>query len=318
MLSRTLRPLCGSRPGSRCPSLTNEVLVIVQLFAVVAPVFLCAGAGYAWGRFGDGFDTRTATRLITTVGAPCLIFSSTVSADVGSEALSQMALWAAVSMGLSGVVAAFLVRVFGWPAHTWFLSLVFGNAGNMGLSVSLFAFGRDGLALAMPFFAVSSILHMGFGGLVASGSRDLTQVLKTPLVWASLLAVLQRVTGFWVPEPVLKAATLLGDVTIPLMLLSLGQSLSRLRPRFTGPGPFVALIRPVLGAFAGVTVVTLFGVEGLPMKVLILESAMPIAVFNYLFAQQYGRAPADVASAILLSTLFGFLWVPLVLYGLGL
>jgi predicted permease len=41
---------------------------------------------------------------------------------------------------------------------------------------------------------------------------------------------------------------------------------------------------------------------------------MPVAVFNFLFAQYYGRAYADVAAMVVISTALSFLTLPLLAY----
>ena len=46
----------------------------------------------------------------------------------------------------------------------------------------------------------------------------------------------------------------------------------------------------------------------------ILQSAMPVAVSSYLFAQLYGRKPEEVAGMVLISTAVSFLTLPLLLY----
>ena len=48
-------------------------------------------------------------------------------------------------------------------------------------------------------------------------------------------------------------------------------------------------------------------------KVFIVECSMPVAVFNYIFAQRYGRAAEDVASLVLVSTLLAFALLPFLL-----
>ena len=58
---------------------------------------------------------------------------------------------------------------------------------------------------------------------------------------------------------------------------------------------------------------TLFGMEGLTRKVLILQASMPVGVLNYLFAQRYGRSPEQVASLVLVSTLLSVLTIPALL-----
>ncbi len=45
----------------------------------------------------------------------------------------------------------------------------------------------------------------------------------------------------------------------------------------------------------------------------IIQCAMPVAVFNYLFAQRFNRAPEEVAGLVVLSTLITFAALPLVL-----
>ena len=47
--------------------------------------------------------------------------------------------------------------------------------------------------------------------------------------------------------------------------------------------------------------------------VLIIESAMPLAVFNFLLAARYDRHPEDIAGAILVSTVLSFLTMPALL-----
>ena len=57
----------------------------------------------------------------------------------------------------------------------------------------------------------------------------------------------------------------------------------------------------------------LLDLSGVARGVLILQCSMPAAVFNYLFAQRYARAPEEVASIVVVSTLLGFAGLPLLL-----
>ena len=45
----------------------------------------------------------------------------------------------------------------------------------------------------------------------------------------------------------------------------------------------------------------------------LIESAMPVAVFCYLLAARYDRHPEDVAGAIVISTVVSFLTLPALL-----
>ena len=53
--------------------------------------------------------------------------------------------------------------------------------------------------------------------------------------------------------------------------------------------------------------------EPLTLGVLVMQSAMPVAVFNYLLAVRAGRSPEQVASLVMCSTLLSFVTIPLLL-----
>ncbi len=57
----------------------------------------------------------------------------------------------------------------------------------------------------------------------------------------------------------------------------------------------------------------MMGMEGAARGVLIIESAMPVAVLNYLFAARYGRSPEEIAGLVLVSTALGFVTLPALL-----
>ena len=72
-------------------------------------------------------------------------------------------------------------------------------------------------------------------------------------------------------------------------------------------------MRLISGAAVGLGVGWALGLGHAATGVLAIQSAMPVAVFNYLFAQLYRREPEEVASIIVLSTLISFVTVPLLL-----
>jgi len=57
----------------------------------------------------------------------------------------------------------------------------------------------------------------------------------------------------------------------------------------------------------------LFGLTGVARAVVILLSAMPVAVSNYLFALIYKRKPEEVAGMVLISTTLAFFGLPVLL-----
>lgn len=287
--------------------------MILELLSVVAPVFIVALIGLAWARSGAHFDEVSISRLVLNVGIPCLVFRSLTSLDVPPAELARMAGLAASVMSMFAIGGFAVLKVMNLPAHTYLGPLVFANSGNIGLPICLFAFGDAGLALGMAYFAVSSTCHVVLGGPLFAGSFSLRPFFRSPLTWAVILTVGVVASGVTVPTWIARTTTLLGDIAIPLMLLTLGVSLSKMHPESLGRSIILSFVRLALGVSAGLLLTTLLGVEGLTRKVLVLQASMPVGVLNYLFAQRYARSPEHVASLVLVSTLISVVSIPVLL-----
>ena len=287
--------------------------MILELLSVVAPVFIVALVGLAWARSGAHFDEVSISRLVLNVGIPCLVFRSLTSLDVPPAELARMAGLAAAVMSMFAVGGVAVLKAMKLPAHTYLGPLVFANSGNIGLPICLFAFGDAGLALGMAYFAVSSTCHVVLGGPLFAGSFSLRPFFRSPLTWAVVVTVGVVASGVTVPMWIARTTTLLGDIAIPLMLLTLGVSLSKMHPESLGRSMILSFVRLGLGVSAGLLLTTLLGVDGLTRKVLVLQASMPVGVLNYLFAHRYGRSPEQVASLVLVSTLLSVVSIPVLL-----
>jgi predicted permease len=284
-----------------------------ELFAIVAPVFLCTALGWAWVRAGRRYDRELITILITDVGAPCLVFSSLVDLEVEPGAMAEMAMAALISVACFAAIGVAILRLARLPYNTFLCPLVFGNQGNMGLPVCLFAFGEKGLALGIAYFSVTATLQFTAGISIWSGRLSLRELSRTPLIYAVALAVAVIASGARVPAWIWNTTEILGGFAIPLMLVTLGAALAELRVRRIGRSVLFSCCRVGFGIAVGVILAFVLDLDGVARGVLILQCAMPAAVFNYLFAQRYAREPEEVASIVVVSTLLAFAGLPLLL-----
>src|SRR5690554_5106933 len=97
------------------------------------------------------------------------------------------------------------------------------------------------------------------------------------------------------------------------MLIALGVSLANLRISHLRISAALAALRLVFGVAIGWVLVLAFEIEGPAAGVLILQAAMPPAVFNYLFAARYGGPAEEVAGAVVLGTVATLAVLPLLL-----
>ncbi|MFP3831238.1 AEC family transporter, partial [Pseudomonas sp. SIMBA_021] len=66
--------------------------MFASLFAVLAPVFIVAGIGYAWARKGLDYPTDFIARVVMTVGTPSLVLSTLSRTELNPDAFTSMAL----------------------------------------------------------------------------------------------------------------------------------------------------------------------------------------------------------------------------------
>ncbi len=290
--------------------------MIAEILSIIAPVFLIAALGYLWARRGLAFDTVMVTQLTVLLTTPCLVIDTFLRAEISLDAFATMVL-ATLALYLLLVLSNFLALLgLGWRQRHFLPSLIFGNTGNMGLPLCLFAYGEEGLALGITLFAVSSLLNFTLGLSIAAGSVNPRQMAKTPIFYAVPVAVVIMLTDVSLPSWLAETIRLIGGITIPLMILALGVALARLTIASLGQALVLSALRIGIGTALGFAVAWAFGLEGAERGVLILMAAMPAAVFNYLFAERYSAAGPQVAGVVLVSSLLSVVTTPLLLWTL--
>jgi predicted permease len=183
----------------------------------------------------------------------------------------------------------------------------------MGLPLCLFAFGESGLALAIAYFTVTAVGQFTVGQAISAGKGSIRRVLRTPLIWGVAVALVLVASETRLPLWMSNTLELIGQLTIPLMLLALGVSLSRLEVRTLGRSTALAGFRIGGGLALGFLAVVLFGLTGEERGVVLIQASMPVAVFNYLFAQFYDNRPEEIAGLVVISTAMSFLVLPFLL-----
>lgn len=284
--------------------------MFLQILQITAPVFLLAFAGYVWAWKGLRYDIEFVTRLAVTFSMPCLIFSVLVKVNIDPAAFRDIALASIVAYAVLGVVLWAGLRLAGLSQRTYLAPGVFANTGNLGLPVAMFAYGDQGLAFGIVIFAIMAILSFSIGIWLVAGKGRFTEVLKQPLVYASVLGGVFLMQGWTLPVFLLNALDLAGQISIPLMLLTLGVSIAKLTVRAVGRAVLLSLARLAVSAGVAIAVIWAFGLTGPARGTMALQLIMPVAVTSYLLAERYQAEPDAVAGMVVVSTLISLLAIP--------
>ncbi len=290
--------------------------MLIQIFEIVAPVFALAAIGFFWARAGAPFDIPFVTRLCMTVSGPCLIFSTLVQVRIEPEAFQNLAGATAALYALLVVGLAALLWIARLPMRAYLAPLVFGNTGNIGLPICLFAYGDTGLALAIIVFAVMAALSFTIGVWLVSGDASPAEAMRQPIFYGAAFGAAGSYLGWSPPGVVLDTLQLVGQILIPMMLITLGVSIARLAASNIALALLLSLAKVGLSVLAGLLAADLFGLEGETRGVLVLQAVMPVAVTSYLLAERYAASPKEVAGLVVTSTLISIAVLPLTLAAL--
>ncbi|MWD29211.1 AEC family transporter [Aquicoccus sp. SCR17] len=288
----------------------NLVLTVLQ---IVSPIFLLAAAGIGWVRLGFDYPVEFVTRLVMTLSVPCLIFTALMRTEVDPAALAALSM-AALAAYLAVIMIVLAgVKVLGMECRTYAAPLIFGNTGNIGLPVAVFAFGEAGLGYAVVVFAVTAVLNFTVGVWLVSGGGAPWRVMKDPMVLATLLGALFLWQGWETPAFLTEALRLMGQLAIPMMLLTLGVAVAQLRPGRIARALWLSPVKLLVCALAGWITGGLFGLDETALAVLVLQLATPVGVTSYLLARRHGADADAVAGLVVVSTLMSVATLPVLL-----
>ncbi|NIZ61880.1 transporter [Sedimentitalea sp. CY04] len=285
----------------------------LTVLEIVAPVFILAATGFGWIKFGFEYRIQFVTRLAMTLAVPCLIFTALMKTDLDKSTLSTFLMASIAGYGVIAVVALGLVRFAGLNQRTYLAPLIFGNTGNLGLPLSLFAFGEAGLGYGVVVLAVTSILSFTFGIYLVAGKGAGSKVLKEPIVWATLLGALFLWQDWQTPRFLTNALDLIGQMAIPMMLITLGVAVARLTPGKISWAIGVSLAKLLVCIAVGWGIGLLFALDHVAFGVLVLQLSTPVAVTAYLLAEKFEADSEAVAGMVMVSTLMSVVSLPLLL-----
>ena len=218
-----------------------------------------------------------------------------------------------MAYGVLTVVVAVGLKVFGYDQRTYQAPLIFGNTGNLGLPLALFAFGETGLCYAVVVFAVMAIWSFTYGIWIVSGGGSVMKAVKEPLVWGTVLGGIFLWQGWETPRFLTNTLELIGQMAIPIMLITLGVAVARLTPGRMAVAVVMAVVKVIVCVAIAWGVGVFFKLDDTAFAVQVLQIATPVAVTSYLLAEKYGADGQAVAGLVVVSTLLSVVAIPLIL-----
>jgi predicted permease len=300
---------------------------IIGIAGTVLSVFVLLLIGYGMKkiRLLQPSNCDVLNTVVIYITLPAFIFNAIyeyrepITLDVARIPLIGFAM-----IALVGLIAYILGRIlrfeYGIIAGL-ILASSFGNTGFLGFPVVEAAFKSkealftavlyDELAMALPLYTIGMVVAAGFMGEKFQLSR-VGWVLKLPQMWAIPLAFLLR--PFALPEPILAVLKYLANGTIPLVMISLGLSISAKSLKgYTLPVVIACILKLALLPFLTYYAAKMIGIKGIMLQTLTVEAGMPTAMMAGVLVAKFGKSGKYVAGTIFITTMMSLITIPIML-----
>ncbi|MFI1730487.1 AEC family transporter [Streptomyces acidicola] len=285
-------------------------------FAVIAVVI---GVGFVIGRRGylGEHGREVLTKLAFHVASPALLFTTLAEADLSVIFSNRLLVTALSTAAAAGIfVAVGVVRRWGVGRTTiGALCSSYVNAGNLGIPIAVYVLGDASLVAPVLLFQVIALTPIALTILDLSGQgekgplwRRLITPLRNPIAVGSLAGVAVSALGLTVPGPIMDPLTLIGNMSVPAVLLAFGISLCGSTVPGRGPDRHLVLLSVALKsvgqpAAAWALAAGVFGLRGAPLLDVVVTSALPAAQNLFTYASRYRVGEVLARESILLSTI---------------
>jgi predicted permease len=303
----------------------NEFLTVLN---AVIPVVLIGLSGFLMRRLAWLSEEADASlmRITINVLTPCLVFD----AILGNRAFRQPSnVFLAPLVGFGTVALGLLVAslVRRWvPARTeatrrtFIFAVGVYNYGYVPLPLAWMLFDRETAAVLFVHNVGVEIALWLFGLMLLTGAgiRSSWRSFLTPplLAIVATVALNAFIQPEWVPGAVRNATHLLGQCAIPLGIVLIGATMADHMHEFTRTQGGRVMVLACLVRLGVLPVLFLLLAQALPAtvelkRVMLLQAAMPAAVFPIVMAKHYGGDPATALRVVLATSIAGLVTIPL-------
>ncbi|MEK7673526.1 MAG: AEC family transporter [Patescibacteria group bacterium] len=298
--------------------------IFFLLIAKILPLYVLILLGYFANKF-LGVAKEGIAKMLIYIFAPSIVFLAALQAGQNRELFLVPILYFTIGSILCLLTAKFTKKIWsdGTEKVTAF-SAGTGNTGYFGLPVCLALFGDPALAV-VGMISVGGILYentVGFYTLARASysiKASFRKLLKLPSLYAFVIGLIISFNNITVPAEVINFAELLKGGYVPFGMMMIGLGLAELKTdhldlklfAITFLNKFLMWPAAILAIiFLDKTYTHLF--SSFIYSVLIIESIMPIAANTVTFATELRAQPQKIALAVMVSTIFAILYIPLV------
>lgn len=291
---------------------------MAAILSTLVPVFLliALGAILQRGRFFAEGVVGGLNRLTYWVGLPTLVFVSLATAESGAGhvggLLIAMLLTTLAVVALAGLLGK-RMGVLPVDRGTFIQAGFRGNLAFVGLPVVMVLPGTSpamAVLVIAPMILVYNVLAVialsmsRHGAGVGVGRIVLREVVRNPIIWASIAGGLWYLNAWPVWAPLLTGLTQLARMAVPLALLCIGTALVSTPLRGAGSRVLAtAILKAVVSPLLAWAIGSGLGLDTGALRLLMVLTACPTASVSFTMVLELGGDQVLAARSIVASAL---------------
>jgi len=276
---------------------------------VVFGIYLFIVIGFFAKKFFKEVEAKTLVILSTYFLQPFLTFWGIMLVKVNFNLIISPIIYL-ISVFLAFFVAFF---IFDFEKKLKTIAVVtplIGNTGNLGIPLSFALFGEIGASIATIINLANVFFIYSFGiFFFARGKYEfktaLKKIVKIPVLWAGILALVLNISGIEINNDVMKILQMGAYASIVVQLLIFGIYLAEVKIKEVERKlVFVVLFNKfILLPLITFFILKFFSLPTVYKKAIMLEVLTPLAVTNVNLAALFDLYPQKVAFLIVVSSI---------------
>ena len=303
---------------------------MTEIISKVAVIFVYLAVGYAANRIGVLPDEskKHLISLLMNITTPCLIFSTVTGRELDSSVMTDTLLSLVIMfvlLLLLDLLCIWICRRLGlaYP-NELALAMSAPNCGFIGIPITMAVFGQEVLyyvvignvSFNVFMYVVSGrLLHLGEDQAQRDRKtwRDTVRSLLAPVTVSSVLSVILLFMGIHLPGWTDGIVTEIGDMTVPLSMITVGVQLgsSRIGKIIRNKSVILASIVKLIPVPAlSVLLLAPFDLAPIVKLAIVLQMVFPTAVVSVVIAEYEGKNSGIAAETIAVTTLLSLATLP--------
>ncbi|MGB3402543.1 MAG: AEC family transporter [Microcoleaceae cyanobacterium] len=264
-------------------------------------------------------EQKTLSRLVLYVLFPALIADTLYRTTLTGEDVFTIVVGFTLIYFILGIIAWNIGYYLGFSLDlrkSLVATTALANSGNMGLPIILFALGEAGLERGVIYLiAWNLVVLITMPGFLQAGGflSSIRFTFKLPLFWAILFGISFNQFNIQLPLRLDEGLHLLSESAVPMALILLGLQIAGSSLQLTRYEMGASLMRLFGGLIISYSVGKMIGVDTIDLKVFMLQGSMPTAITAFIMVNEFGGDAERTARVVVVSTLFSFLLLPVVL-----